>query len=266
MRPIVCIAALSAALASVTAHALEGFSIYDDFTALAIDPVRWADGERTREIRNGALNLIQRTYGAKGSDSGLTFGSWNEGFANPQAVTELRARVKVQALEVNTCATNTAVAQSRARIVGSFFNTGTPTAGSQVGDVVAQIRVTRFSNSADPAGVLRVQGLVVLCTTADCASSSLIGNAVDLGTVTLNQWATVQMRWNQGGKAFLFSRDGAAFSGSVGYAEADASPPGVAFKQLSTRLDLPNCLSAPRVAGSVNAWFDNVYVNSSAVP
>jgi hypothetical protein len=265
MRPIVYIAALSAALASITAHA-ETFSTYDDFSALAIDPARWFDGERLREIRNGALNLKQRSFGAGGSDSGQTAVNWNESLVNPQAVTWLRARVKVQAYEVNSCAANTTAAQSRARVLGSFFNVGTPTPGSQVGDVIAQIRVTRFSNSADPAGVLRVQGLVSLCTAADCSTSSLIGNVVELGTVTLNQWATVQVKWSKGGNAFLFARDGADYSGSVGYAESDANPPGVAFKQVSTRLDLPNCASAPRVVNSVNAWFDNISVNSSALP
>jgi len=58
----------------------------------------------------------------------------------------------------------------------------------------------------------------------------------------------------------------AAASGSVGYADSDASAPGVPFKQLSTRLDLPSCLSAPRVGAAVDAAFDNVLVNASAAP
>ena len=260
-------AALAAmVLAAPSAFALEPFKVYDTFSDPTISPARWADTERIRTIKGGALQLMQRSYGATNADSGFTFINWNENLPNPAAVTSMRAKIMVNALEVNACATNPGVAQSRARIIGSFFNIGTPTPGSQVGDVTAQVRLTRFSNSADPAGVLRVQAQVATCTNSDCSSVVVIGNIVDLGTVNVGQAATVQLQWDQPAKTFLFSRDGGAFSGSVGYADSDASAPGVPFKQLSTRLDLASCLSAPRVTGVVDASFDNVLVNASAAP
>lgn len=259
-------ALLLLAAAASSAHALEPLRPYDNFGSTPLDPARWLDGERVRNTQAGALRLMQRQGGGTAGDAGLSFSTFNENLANPAAVTALRAKVTVHAVEPAACASNPAAGQSRARIIGGFFNTGTPTPGSQLGDVTAQVRVTRLSNSADPAGVLRVQGLVALCTTADCNGVSVIGNTVDLGTVNVGQATTVQLQWDQGGKSFLFARDGGAFSGSVGYTENDSSPPGVLFRQLSTRLDLPNCQAAGRAYGSVDASFDNIAVNKSAAP
>jgi hypothetical protein len=68
-------------------------------------------------------------------------------------------------------------------IIGGFFNVGVPTPGSQVGDAIAQVRLFRASSSADPAGLLRVQGLLSICSNADCSGATTVGNIVDLGTV-----------------------------------------------------------------------------------
>lgn len=254
-----------ATLTAGPARALEAFKTYDSFSSTQINPALWTSGERNLAIRGGVLNLMQRNWGGTAGDSGLSFSSFNESLANPAAVTALKAKITVSALEVSACASNPAVAQSRARIIGSFFNIGTPTPGSQVGDALAQVRLTRFSNSTDPAGTLRVQGLLSVCTNADCSGTNTLG-VVELGTVTLGQSTVVQFQWDQPAKTFLFSRDGGASSGSVPYTQDDSTPPSQAFKQVSTRLDIPNCLSGPRVAGSVDAAFDNIAVNRSAAP
>ena len=266
MRQLALAAFVAAVVTSPQAFALEAFKPYDTFGAQPISADRWFDTERIRSIKAGVLQLAQRSYGFNTSDVGATFVNWNESLTNPAAVTALRAKITVNAVEVSSCAANATLGQSRARIIGSLFNNGTPTPGSQVGDALMQIRVTRFSNSADPAGIMHVQGIMNICTTADCNSATTVGNVVDLGTVAVGQATTVQMQWDKGGKTVLFSRDGGAFSGSVAYADSDASPPSLAFKQLSTRLDLPSCTSAPRVAGYVDASFDNVLVNASAAP
>jgi hypothetical protein len=253
-----------ALFATTTAHALEPFAPYDQFSEQPLDPARWVEGEQVRAIRGSALQLMQRKLGAGGADSGLTFSNFNTNLTIPSVVTSLRARITVNTLDVNACPSNTALGQSRARIIGTLFNVNaSPTPGSMVGDVTAQVRVTRFSNSADPAGVLRVQGLALLCTNADCSQGTTIGNVVDLGMVNTGTATVVQYQWDKASKSFYFARDHGAYAGTVGYALSDASPPGLAFHQLSTRLDLPNCLSAARVPGSVDAKFDNVAVNQS---
>lgn len=256
----------AAALIAAPAQAQEALRLYDNFGAAPLDPARWGSGERVLAIRGGALNIMQRTWGLGNVDGAVSFSNWNETFSNPAAITAIRARINVTAIEVGACPASTVLGQSRARIVGGFFNVGTPVPGSQVGDVIAQVRLTRFSNSTDPAGVLRVQGIVSQCASVECNQAATIGNIVDLGTAQVGTPTVVQMRWDQGGKSFFFSRDQGAYAGSVGYALPDTSPPSVPFKQLSTRLDLPSCLSGPRVAGMVDARFDNVAVNASAAP
>lgn len=269
MRSFALPAAITTAvLCSATAvHALEPFKLYDRFADRPLDPARWAEGERVREIRGaGVLRLMQRSWGLGGSDAGLHFQSWGSSVSNPDTVTALRARINVTALETHACPSNPALAQARARIGGTFFNTGTPTPGSMLGDAFAQVRLTRFSNSADPQDVLRVQGILSICTSADCNLATTVGNVVDLGTVTIGTPTVVQMQWDQGGKTFYFSRDNGAFSGTVAYTQSDTAAPGNPFKHLSTRVDLPNCQSAPPVSALVDAKFDNVQVNQSTVP
>lgn len=268
MKPIApLLSALTLSLLTCAgAQALEPFKAYDSFAAAPLSPDRWADGERSRVIKGGALNLVQRTWPLTNADSGLTFMNFNENLVDPAPVTALKAKVTVNALEVSTCAANPAVSLSRARIIGGFFNVGSPVPGSQVGDVLAQVRIGRASNAADPAGVLRVQGIVSVCTSADCVATTLIGSVVDLGTVALGTPATVQMQWDQPNKRFRFSRDANAFSGVVAYTQTDASPPSVPFKQMSTRVDLPSCQSAARTSAFVDASFDNISVNASAAP
>jgi len=269
MRGILLAAAVVAALGvcAPAVRAAEPLKIYDRFDDKPLDPARWFEWERVREIRGaGVLRLMQRSWGITASDSGLTFQNWNSSLTNPASVTSLRARVNVTALETNACPSNPAIAQARARIAGTFFNIGVPTPNSQIGDALAQIRLTRFSNSADPAGVLRVQGILSICQSTDCVSASTVGNIVDLGTVAVGTPAVVQMQWDRGGKTFIFLRDNGAYAGSVAYTFDDTSPPSSPFKHLATRVDLPNCQSAPPVSALVDVKFDNVQVNQGALP
>jgi len=76
----------------------------------------------------------------------------------------------------------------------------------------------------------------------------------------------VELKWDKGGKTFYFSRDGGAYSGTVGYAQDDTHPPSTLFRQLSTRVNVPHCQSGPRVPAVVDVRFDNVFVNQSAAP
>jgi len=267
MRSIVFAAALLAQLlASPAAQALEPYKVYDRFSDKPLDPTRWPDSEKIREIKGGALHLMQRTWSDGFGDFGLLPVNWSNNFMNPASITQMRARVNVHALETNACLSNPSIADARARIIGGFFNVGVPTAGSQVGDMLAQIRFIRASNSPDPKDVLHIEGIVSVCSNADCSFAATQGNIVNLGTVTLGTAATVEMKWDKGGKTFYFSRDSGAYSGTVGYWQDDTNLPGTLFRQLSTRVNVPHCQSAPRVPAVVDVRFDNVFVNQSALP
>jgi len=110
-----------------------------------------------------------------------------------------------------------------------------------------------------------VQGLLSICSNADCSGATTVGNIVDLGTVALGTPTTIGLQWDKPGKTFYFSREGAT-TGTVAYAQSDSSLPSLMFRQLSTRVNVPNCFSAPAVSAVVDARFDNVSVNASAAP
>lgn len=262
-------AALATALVATAAPAVEPFQSYDSFRQNRIDPERWLDGERVRRVREGELRLMQRSFGEK-SDVGTTFIGWNENMRDPASITGIKARMRVNALEVGSCATNpNPAAQSRARIIGTFFGVDflppPATADSLMGDVIAQVRAVRNNASLDPPGVLRVQGFVSVCNSVDCISAINLFPFLDLGTLNIGDSTTVQVQWDQPSKTFLFSRDNGAFNGVVNYTFNEARPPNVAFKELSTRMDIPNCASAPS-SGVVDAVFDRVSVTRSVAP
>jgi hypothetical protein len=258
--------AVAAALlaAATQAAAIEPMAPYDSFAAPVIDRALWAESERVRQTRNSSLNLVQRDWGSTASSTGLLTNNFGTNLANPGRVTQLRASLRVNAIEATGCAGNPAPTQVRARLVGSFFNTGQPVAGSQTGDAVAQVLVRRLSNSTQPAGVLDVIAVALVCQNSDCSQSTNLGPAVPLGTVPTGQAITVQMEWDKATRQFSFSRDAGAFIGSVGYTVSDTALPGSALMQLGTRTDVAACTAAPRPTGFVDATFDAVEFNRSA--
>jgi len=266
MRLLFVTAALAAqALTAPAVQAAEPFKVYDKFSNPSIDPSRWFDTEKARFIKNGALHIMQRTWGNTASDFNFTTFNWASSFTNSQYITQIRARVTVDGVESSPCPANSLVGDARARIAGNFFNTGTASPGSMVNDVFAQLRLIRLSNSSDPAGTLRVQGLASVCSNVDCSASVTIDPVVDLGTVTVGTPTTLQLVWDQAARTFQFSRDGAP-PGTVTYTYPTSNPPGVTNKQMGTRVNAPNCFSAPRVNGMIDARFDNVSVNQTALP
>jgi hypothetical protein len=50
------------------------------------------------------------------------------------------------------------------------------------------------------------------------------------------------------------------------YSQDDSTPPSLLVRQVSTRVNVPNCKTAAPVSGFVAARFDNVFVNQSALP
>lgn len=264
-RPTLAAFAILALAFAGRAHALEPFKSYDTFNAAPISPLRWVDGERSRSIKGGMLNLVQRSYGSNAADTGYTPYTWNENLLDAATVTELRAKITVNALEVNPCAANATVGNSRARLLLTGFNSGTPTPGSEVGDVMAQVRAIRFANSTDPAGVLQVQANLFTCTVADCSSSTLIGTTQSLGTLTFPGATTLTIQWDKANHQVKYSRDAGAFTATIPYTGTDSVPAAVPVAQLSTREEIASC-TAGRVTGYVDASFDNVQVNQSAQP
>lgn len=267
MRPCLAVIALLAApcVVSTAASAAETFVVYDEFLSATLDPARWSAVEYTRKIEGNAMRLVQRDWGPTTSDAGTQTRYWNENVTRSVPMTQFRAVLRVNAMDMTACPANGAAANVRARILGTFFNTGTRVAGNGVGDVFAQISLSRASNSADAPGVLRVDALVAMCTSPDCLASTFIGNSVPMGTVNVGTNILVQMEWDRANKRFLFSRDkGAPIEAP--YTQDDSAEPGVPFKYVGTRTTVPSCASGPRAFAHIDARADNAAVNASAKP
>jgi hypothetical protein len=268
-------------LAVSGSHAVESLVLYDDFSGSLIDPDRWYGSEASanpgatesvRHIQNRALHLIHRVWSAQTSNDSVTFGANNLNFARPDLVTAMKARVQIKKVMVRDCTAQSLGTGISARLHGIFFNTGTPTAGSSLGDVVANIRIHqqgalgqlevfgRVSECADPA-----------CNTTICVHPGCVGDTstVSLGNIRTGQATSLRIQWDPDMQQFLFQRDNQP-EVPISYAgKSDASPPSFVSRQLRIAANVPNCLPVPgagRPVAFMEAFFDNVGVNQSAAP
>jgi hypothetical protein len=211
--------------------------------------------------------MIQRDWGQQLDDTGLLSQSWRTDLKHPEGVTQMRVSITVNDYEITGCASNTTQSTTvQARVFGQFFNVGIPPGtGSRVGDVGAQARLYRSTNSTDPAGVLRVDGMVYQCTTDDCNYDSAILGQVDLGTANLGETVSLRVEWEPVRKRFNFYR-GTGSAQRIVYAVDDSQPPTMILRSLSNRTNLANCFSGPRTTAFIDAKYDNFAVNASAAP
>jgi hypothetical protein len=91
------------------------------------------------------------------------------------------------------------------------------------------------------------------------------GSPKDQGKIATGTPVKVEMQWDQPNHQFIFTR-GAQPPVDVAYGVSDTDSPGVSFKQLVVANEVANCTSAPRPIANITATFDNVFLNSSAVP
>lgn len=262
----ICLAVLLILAASPT-QALESLVLYDDFTSKHIDPHKWSGQdfgrgtEAVRKIQDHRLRMFFRTFGETASDRDSRFSVLRLGVLNPAAVTAIQATVTVRDFKVTGCPTNAQPSFVFARVFGFFFHAGTPTPGDSTNDVLAMTRLQRRSDSTDPPGTLRALGVVLECTDPACNGVKGLG-FVDLGLVSRHQPATLLLQWDKEAHRFIFKLD--ANTGVVNYFVTDAAPPSFQVKSLEVNGDIANCTATPRPAGSMDALFDNVFVNASA--
>jgi hypothetical protein len=239
--------------------------IYDDFSSTTgIDRSKWNEGEALRYITAaGRLVLGKSTFGGTTSDSGYLEDRTNLSATSSAPATTLKATITVTDVKTDeACAANPTIGSAYARVMGAFFNAragGPLGGGNREGDVFAQTRLRRSTNSTDAAGVLLVQGVLAACSNADCSTTYSGAQVVNLGTTTVGTRVIAQVVWDKANKKFYFSRDNQA-PVSVTYTPDDSAPPSVPFNQVSVYNAVPNCASGPRVRVGMQAWFDNVSI------
>jgi hypothetical protein len=139
------------------------------------------------------------------------------------------------------------------------------TAGSQVNDIIAQVRLERLSTSTAAESTTDVVARVDKCTNADCSSTTQLFRGVLQAGLPVATAVRVYMRWDQANKTFYFKKGSDAYQ-TYKYTVADNVAPSVAFKGLQNRTKVPNCVSTKSWArnGGSRAVFDGVMVNASA--
>lgn len=263
-----CLAATLAALAAPMAAAAEAYAIWDNFDgATEVDAHRWQRLERTRQIEGGQLRFVQRDLGNQTGDSGTSGGlgtRWTARLQNAAAITRIRAVITVNDVWVSNCAANPSRSDVFAAIDGAFFNAGAATPTSRLDNVGAAIGM------GDPGapGMVGVGGVVYRCTTSDCSNPSIIGE-VSFGMVPLGQAVQLTLDWDKANKRFAFTRgnDQTLYPTQyVNYTVGDSLSAFGAYRQIGTGTELANCFSGPRTEGYIDAKFDKVSVNKSALP
>jgi hypothetical protein len=240
--------------------------LYDNFSADTINPSKWFGQEYSaaptieenkRMIEKNTLHLLTRFYGQTGSNNGYSDGSNRLRFLNPKPIYGIKATFKVKDISTEDCPSNPQTSWGRARISGYFFNTGTPTPGSSLNDVHAQVGL-----QPNQAKGLEAIARVILCTDAACNTSTLIGSEI-LGSTKWNKKTTLSVEWDKDNNRFIFQQDKQA-PVYINYTVSDSSEPGSTNKRLDVSGGGANCISNPRPFVFIDAYYDDVYVKSTA--
>ncbi len=273
-----CLIALFLLTFGAPARALEPLVLYDDFSSTFIDEVRWSGTEShsagadilesVRQIQRGVLHIVNTTYADMSSNTGDSSGTTLLEFTDGDKITAIKANVQVNGIEATGCLGNTTTnTNARARLGGTFFNTGTPTPGSFLNDVFAFIAIQLRSDSTDKPGILEVIGRVVQCNDSSCFATTKLFQQT-LGTIKVKKKTDLSIQWDKTNHQFIFQFGSgkSAVSASFPYTVSDASPPGADSKRVDVAHRVAKCMAEPRTLAFVDANFDNVFVNQSAAP
>jgi hypothetical protein len=256
---------------ALPSFALESLVTYDQFDGVDgdIDRNLWGPTygpvEQKRFINDaGQLELGQRVLAKGTTSTGATAATYSLNFYSPSTVKEMGATITILGAGAEPCSANTDVGFSAARIAGSFFSNGTKTAGSQLNDIIAQVRLERTADSTAAEGVTNVVARVDQCTSSDCLTTTTLSRNVLGAAVLPNTAVRVYLRWEQSSKTFYFRRGSDAYV-TYTYTFNDSVAPSVPFKGLQIRNKVENCaLAGANRSGWAAATFDNVVVNASA--
>lgn len=113
-----------------------------------------------------------------------------------------------------------------------------------------------------PAGL--VEATVFQCTDAGCSTTISLGFK-GLGPINVGQTAKLLLQWDQVNHQFIFQRDDEPEM-VIAYTVPDTFPPSNPIKTLRASPGVANCTAEPRPVSFIDASFDNVLVNESAVP
>ncbi|HEY6074690.1 MAG TPA: hypothetical protein VIV15_15220, partial [Anaerolineales bacterium] len=216
---VVCLLSVVLVVAPVTyreAEAQSGWTLYDNFNSLLIDPTKWVGGEEIdptlpppqgaleifRALVAGELTMYNRVIGNP-VDGNIIFHNIRLGVRYPDSVRAMQAKVNVRRHQLTECPQALGGSGVQVRLNGIWFNTATPTPGSFENDVVARIDIYRSEPSSDPPGVFRVRARVFRYLDPAGFNWEFAGN-LDLGTVNVGQSTIYSIRWDESTARFYF--------------------------------------------------------------
>ncbi len=175
--------------------------------------------------------------------------SINMNFADTNGVNSYQADVTIHEVTTNS-------ASPRARLVGNFYNTGTP-GGGEAGEVFVVIQIR------DVGGGFGIEFFVETCNNPDCSDvTELIFDGTTFGSVNLNETHTLSIEWD-GTQFFTFGVDGATVQFDAAAVAPVAGPSkSSSFKSIGTRI---SGIGGPDEGGHIKASFDNVIVTDGTV-
>jgi len=258
------IALMATVLATVAGSAAAAtVPLYDDFSSKkGIDNTKWIQTAEERVIDSKQLLLGRRLLGGTAADAGVTAETFSLSLVDSAPPKAMSADITPlsDGSDVPGCAANPTPSFSRARLMAAYFNAlKSPVPNDRTGDVLAQVRVGRMSDSVDVPNVLAVEGNIVQCTNADCSGTALLASA-NFGTTTTGTKLNARVDWLKSSKTFRFTVDSLPPQ-DLAYAVSQSSPPMGPFVQVAIRNEAANCLSGPRVRTGFEARFDNVRVS-----
>lgn len=241
--------------------------VHNQFDAFPnVDPgiITLEGGLRTR---SGKLNYYNRNIGASGSESGRFRAGRGLVMKDGTNITAMETSVQVKGLEITGCTANASPSRAEVRIGGAFFNNAGSCegSGSVTGDVQAYIGLRKDSDDTElPAGYMRAIGTVLLCTNANCTSSTQIGEE-DLGLVKVGKKVKLLIRLEKDEDTFIFKLDKKGAEIPISYAvySDTAAPYGNngGLKRLEVTHLLATCKTGPETYGWIDDFYDYIAVN-----
>lgn len=211
---------------------------YDTFNGPMINYTKWDSQELVREIRlvGGNNKLVSKVSGYGTASSNFLY------VKNPGGIYYLEAVVTLTSAEAQFDATHTTY--SYAGLAGVFYNDGTGTTGSSVGDVMAQMCLESSQ------GALKARWLIIRYTSADRSSYDTVDGGLMGGTILLNQPYKLSVKFDPSAKTFTFTVGANSHQKVV---TGTTNTPRSDWKAIRTIVQPP-----PGYLGRVSATFDNV--------
>jgi hypothetical protein len=213
-------------------------TLYDDFAADSIDPTKWVEAEVVRRLEQGRLTsaLTQRD----------TEGSNTLRFIDSAVVKAFQAEVAVLRAE-----TGGRGPRPTARLVGAFYNDGTPGEG-QTGDILAEIGISHNGAGLD------ITCMIGRCENSDCTVfTPLLVDDTTFDPVALGETRTLSLAWEEG-HGFTCGVDDQTVTVAPPVEAPVLGPARVPFKGMGTHV---RGIINPEDSAAIVATFDNVFVD-----